>query len=368
MPVCPSGTFVCPRRVSNTRMSLPLSILDLVPVPEGSGSTQAIRSSVALAQAGERAGYARYWIAEHHNTVSVVSAAPEVLLAVVATQTERIRVGSGGIMLPNHAPLRVAEAFRTLEALAPGRIDLGIGRAPGTDGVTALALRGSQEALHRDDLPDQLAELRAYAGEEGYFPAGHPLSAVRASPQDVPLPPIYLLGSSTYSAQLAAQLGYGFAFAYHFSAAHAEQAMTLYRQNFRPSATLERPHAILATAAVAADTEAEAGRLSSSIGLSFLNIRRGLREKIPSPETAMAYSYTAQERAFIESYAATHSVGTPEQVRGSLEALAARYGADELMITAGLHDPAARIRSYELIAGAFGLGQTGEMRQAVLAG
>ena len=349
-------------------MSLPLSILDLVPVPEGSGSTQAIRNSVAFAQAGERAGYTRYWIAEHHNTVSVVSAAPEVLLAVVATQTERIRVGSGGIMLPNHAPLRVAEAFCTLEALAPGRIDLGIGRAPGTDGVTALALRGSQEALHRDDLPDQLAELRAYAGEEGYFPAGHPLGAVRASPQDVPLPPIYLLGSSTYSAQLAAQLGYGFAFAYHFSAAHAEQAMTLYRQNFRPSATLERPRAILATVAVAAATEAEAQRLSSSIGLSFLNIRRGLREKIPSPETAHAYPYTAQERAFIDSYAATHSVGTPEQVRGSLEALAARYGADELMITAGLHDPAARIRSYELIAGAFGLGQAAEERQAVLAG
>ncbi|WP_424951656.1 LLM class flavin-dependent oxidoreductase [Deinococcus sp.] len=347
-------------------MSLPLSILDLVPVPEGSSSTQAIHNSVALAQAADRAGYTRYWIAEHHNMKSVVSASPEVLLGVIATQTTRIRVGSGGIMLPNHSPLRIAEAFRTLEALAPGRIDLGIGRAPGTDGVTALALRGSQDALHRGDLPDQLAELRAYAGEEGYFPAGHPLGQVRATPQDVPLPPITLLGSSTYSAQLAAQLGYGFAFAYHFSAAQVEQAMTLYRQNFRPSAQLERPHAVLATVAVAAETETEAQRLSSSIGLMFLNIRRGLREFIPSPETALAYPHTPQERSFVESYAATHSVGTPGQVRASLEALARRYGADEIMVTAALHDPAARIRSYELLAQEFGLGQP-DAREVVLA-
>lgn len=337
-------------------MSLPLSILDLVPVPEGSSSTQAIANSVALAQAADRAGYTRYWIAEHHNMKSVVSASPEVLLAVVASQTERIRVGSGGIMLPNHAPLRVAEAFRTLEAIAPGRIDLGIGRAPGTDQLTAVALRGSVEALRRDDLPDQLAELRAYAGEEGYFPAGNPLGDVRATPQDVPLPPIYLLGSSTYSARLAAQLGYGFAFAYHFSAEQAEQAMTLYRRNFQPSAQLERPHAILATVAVAADTEAEALRLSSSIGLMFLNIRKGLREFIPSPETALAYPYTSQERDFVAAYGQTHSIGTPGQVKAGLEALAARYGADEIMVTAALHDPQARIRSYELIAGAFGLG------------
>ncbi|MGY2892672.1 LLM class flavin-dependent oxidoreductase [Deinococcus sp. UYEF24] len=354
-------------------MSLPLSILDLVPVPEGSSSSQAILNSISLAQAADRAGYTRYWIAEHHNMKSVVSAAPEILLGVVATQTSRIRVGSGGIMLPNHAPLKVAENFRTLEALAPGRIDLGIGRAPGTDGVTALALRGSQEALHRDDLPDQLAEMLAYTGAEGYFPAGHPLGQVRATPQDVPLPPIFLLGSSTYSAVLAAQLGYGFAFAYHFSSAQAEQAMTLYRQNFRPSAQLEKPHAILATVAVAADTEAEAVRLSSSIGLMFLNIRKGLREFIPSPETALAYPYTPQERGFVESYAATHSVGTPTQVRASLEALAARYGADELMITAALHDPAARNHSYELIAEEFGLGQPAQAsveqkREAVLAG
>jgi luciferase family oxidoreductase group 1 len=355
-------------------MSLPLSILDLVPISAGSSSTQAIANSVALAQAADRAGYTRYWIAEHHNMASVVSSAPEILLGVIATQTERIRVGSGGIMLPNHAPLKVAENFRTLEALAPGRIDLGIGRAPGTDQLTALALRGSQDLLQRDDLPDQLAELLAYTGAEGYFPPAHPLGpshplgTVRASPQDVPLPPIYLLGSSTYSAQLAAQLGYGFAFAYHFSAAHAQEAMALYRQNFRPSVQLQRPHAILATVAVAAETEAEAQRLSSSLGLMFLNIRKGLKEPIASPETALAYPYTPQERAFVESYGATHSIGTPLQVRASLEQLAARYGADELMITAALHDPAARIRSYELIAGAFGLGEAKTEREVVLVG
>ncbi|GGJ80790.1 N5,N10-methylene tetrahydromethanopterin reductase [Deinococcus aquiradiocola] len=323
---------------------------------------------MALAQAADRAGYTRYWVAEHHNMTSVVSSAPEVLLGVLATQTERIRVGSGGIMLPNHAPLKVAENFRTLEALAPGRIDLGIGRAPGTDGVTALALRGSQDALHRDDLPDQLAELRAYTGEAGYFPPSHPLGSVRATPQDVPLPPIYLLGSSTYSAQLAAQLGYGFAFAYHFSAANAAEAMRLYRETFRPSAQLQRPHAILATVAVAADTEAEAQRLSSSIGLSFLNIRKGLSLPLPSPGEALAYPYTAQERAFVEGYAATHAVGTPGQVRAKLEALAGRYGADELMLTGAVHDPAARIRSAELIAAAFGLtGAAQAVREPVLA-
>jgi luciferase family oxidoreductase group 1 len=365
--ICPTGTFSNQLRVSNTHMSLPLSILDLVPIAAGSSSTRAIANSVALAQAADRAGYTRYWIAEHHNMASVVSSAPEILLGVIATQTTRIRVGSGGIMLPNHAPLKVAENFRTLEALAPGRIDLGIGRAPGTDQLTALALRGSQDLLRRDDLPDQLAELLAYTGQQGYFPAGHPLGTVQASPQDVPLPPIYLLGSSTYSAQLAAQLGYGFAFAYHFSAAHAEEAMALYRQNFRPSVQLQRPHAILATVAVAAETEAEAQRLSSSLGLMFLNIRKGLKEPIASPETALAYPYTPQEQAFVESYGATHSVGTPLQVRASLEQLAARYGADEIMVTAALYDPAARIRSYELIAEAFGLGKPGAEREMVAA-
>ena len=344
-----------------TSSPLPLSILDLVPVSEGSSGPQAIANSISLAQAADAAGYTRYWIAEHHNTTSVVSSAPEILIGVLATQTRRIRVGSGGIMLPNHAPLKVAENFRTLEALAPGRIDLGIGRAPGTDGVTALALRGSQEALHRDDLPDQLAELRAYSGQDdggaGYFPAGHPLGAVRASPADVPLPPIYLLGSSTYSAQLAAHLGYGFAFAYHFSAATAGEAMSLYRQNFRPSAQLEAPHAILATTAVAADTAPEAERLASSLGLMFLNIRRGQSRPIPSPEEALAYPYSAAERAFVEGYRATQTVGTPPQVRAGLEALVARYGADEIMITAALHSHAARVHSYELIAQEFGLGQ-----------
>ncbi len=354
-----------------TSSPLPLSVLDLVPVSEGSSGPEAVRNSIALAQAADRAGYTRYWIAEHHNTTSVVSSSPEVLLGAVATQTRRIRVGSGGIMLPNHAPLRVAEAFRTLEALAPGRIDLGLGRAPGTDQLTALALRGSSEALQRDDLPDQLAELLAYSGVDGYFPAGHPLGQVRASPQDVPLPPIYLLGSSTYSAQLAAQLGYGFAFAYHFSAAQAGEAMRLYRQNFRPSAALERPHAILATVAVAAETEAEATRLSSSLGLMFLNIRKGLSQPIPSPETALAYPYTRHEREFVASYGASHTVGTPEQVRAGLERLAERYSADEIMITAALHDHSARVRSFELIAGAFGLipeGPQAQLRSAVLSG
>ncbi len=331
---------------------VPLSVLDLAPVPSGSSSTQALRNSIDLARRADALGYTRYWMAEHHNMASVVSSAPEILLGVIATQTEQIRVGSGGIMLPNHAPLKVAENFRTLEALAPGRIDLGIGRAPGSDPMTALALRRSSEAMRAaEDLPALLAELEAFT-QHG-FPQGHPFAGVQAAPMDVPLPPVWLLGSSLYSARLAARQGRGFAFAYHFSAEHAEPALRLYREEFTPSATLERPHAILAVSVVCAPTEAQADHLATTLDLSFLNIRRGVRQPLPSPEEALAYPYSDAERAFVQEYRASQVIGTPAQVRARLTWLAQRLGADELMLTSNIHAHAARLQSYALVAQAF---------------
>ena len=333
---------------------LSLSVLDLAPVPSGSSSGDALRNSIDLARHADRLGFTRYWMAEHHNMASVVSSAPEILLGVIARQTTRIRVGSGGIMLPNHAPLKVAENFRTLEALAPGRIDLGIGRAPGSDPMTALALRRSPEAMRAaEDLPLLLAELEAFGG--GGFPAGHPFAAVQAAPMDVPLPPVWLLGSSTYSARLAARQGRGFAFAYHFSAEQAGPALRLYREEFTPSAQLAEPQAILAVSVVCAPSEAEADYLATTLDLSFLNIRRGLRGPLPSPQEALAYPYSEAERAFVQGYRASQVIGSPAQVRARLAWLAAELGAQEVMLTSNIHDHAARLRSYALAAEVFDL-------------
>jgi luciferase family oxidoreductase group 1 len=327
-----------------------LSALDLVPVAEGVSSGDAIRHSLALAQELDRLGYERLWYAEHHNMPAIASTTPATMIALAAQQTRRLRIGSGGVMLPNHAPLQVAETFKMLEALYPGRIDLGIGRAPGTDQVTALALRRSREALLANDFPDKLEELQDFGSG---LQRSHPFVGVTAYPEDVQLPPIWLLGSSDFSAVLAAKLGLGFAFAAHFSPDRPDLPMLAYRSGFQPSDTLEKPHAILAVSVICAKTEAEATRLASSMQLSWVRLRSGRPSKIPSPETALSYPYTEQEAAVVQAYRQLQIVGTPMIVRERIEALAKRTQADEVMVTTVTHDPAARVLSYQLLSAAF---------------
>jgi luciferase family oxidoreductase group 1 len=326
---------------------LPLSVLDLSPVPSGTTSAQALRNTLDLALAAEGWGYARYWLAEHHNTPGLASSAPEVMIGQVAAATSRIRVGAGGIMLPNHAALRIAETFRVLEALYPGRIDLGIGRAPGTDGVTAFALRGSADT-GAEGFPAQLGELLAYAGQG--FPEGHPLASVRALPADVPLPPIWILGSSEYGAQVAAALGVGFAFARHLNPRGAESVMLSYRESFRPSPAMAQPRAILAISAIAADTPERAEELAGSMGLALVRMRQGRPAPLPSPEEAAAHAYTPHEQDQIRRYRRAQVLGDPRGVRDEILALAERTAADEVMVMTSVHDHGQRLRSYELIA------------------
>jgi luciferase family oxidoreductase group 1 len=331
-------------------MKLALSALDLVPVSEGMPSGRAVQHSLALARELDRLGFYRVWYAEHHNMPAIASTTPATLIALAAQQTERIRVGSGGVMLPNHAPLQVAETFKLLESIYPGRIDLGIGRAPGTDQVTALALRRSREALLANDFPDQLAELMDFgAGLQEH----HPFVGVSAHPEDTPLPPIVLLGSSDFSSALAAKLGLAFGFAAHFSPDRPDLPMLAYRRQFKPSEQLAAPHAILTLSVICAETEAEAERLSSSMQLSWVRLRSGKASKIPSPETALSYHYTEHEKAVAAGYRQLQIVGTPASVRERIEALAHRTAADEVMVTTVTHDPAARLRSYQLLAAAF---------------
>ena len=337
-------------------MAFPLSILDLVPVGTGSNATQALKNTFELARLADRLGYTRYWFAEHHNMPGVASAAPEILIGAVARETVHLRVGSGGVMLPNHAPLKVVEWFRTLEALYPGRIDLGLGRAPGTDQLTALALRRSREALGADDFTEQLAEMLAF--DNANFPETHPFRAIQAVPFGVSLPPIWLLGSSDYSAQVAAAMGMGFAFARHINPDGAEEAVQLYRERFSPSEHLAQPYAILTVSAICADTAERADELASSSALSFLRLRTGRPGLLPSVEEALAYPYTDLERAQLRAGRARHVLGDPATVRARLEELVAATGADEVMITAMIHDHTARLRSYELLAEVFALTPT----------
>jgi luciferase family oxidoreductase group 1 len=331
-------------------MSLALSALDLVPVADGSSNGQAVQHSLALASELDRLGYQRVWYAEHHNMPAIASTTPSTLIALAAQQTERIRVGSGGVMLPNHPPLQVAETFKLLESIYPGRIDLGIGRAPGTDQMTALALRRSREALLANDFPDQLAELMDFGAG---LQRNHPFVGVTAYPSDTPLPPIFLLGSSDFSSALAAKLGLAFGFAAHFSPDRPDLPMLAYRRQFQPSEHLEAPHAILTLSVICAETMAEAERLASSMQLSWVRLRSGRPSKIPSPETALSYPYTEQEAAVVRAYRDLQIIGTPSSVRERIETLARRTRADEVMITTVTHDPAARLRSYQLLAAAF---------------
>ncbi|WP_328331162.1 LLM class flavin-dependent oxidoreductase [Kribbella sp. NBC_00382] len=335
-----------------TAEPMPLSVLDLSPVPTGTRPSEALHETLELAKSAEAAGYHRYWLAEHHNIPSVVSTSPEVMIAAVAAATSSIRVGSGGIMLPNHSPLKVAESFRVLGGLYPGRIDLGLGRAPGTDQRTALALRRSREALTADDFLDQYTELRAYA--EG-FPAGHPFAPISAQPDDVPLPPVWVLGSSAYGGQAAAALGTGFAYAGHFGNLDPAGVIGSYRELFQPSPEQSEPHAILALAAIVAETEERAQQLSLANQLSMLRLRSGRPSPLPSPEEAAAYPWSEGERAAVEEWANLVSVGTPDQVAADLTRRATSAGADELIITTNIHNPAERRHSYDLLATAWGL-------------
>jgi luciferase family oxidoreductase group 1 len=327
---------------------IPLSVLDLAFVTTGTPPSAALRNSIDLARHADRLGYHRYWIAEHHNLPSVAIAASDILIGQIAAATLSIRVGSGGVMLPNHAPLMVAERFRTLEALFPGRIDLGLGRAPGTDGVTAVALRRRQERHEGDDFLERLQELVLW--ETGGWPANHPFRNVLAMPSDAHLPPLYLLGSSDYSAELAGRIGMGFAFAHHFATYDVVAAMRSYRERFQPSGWRERPLAILAIAVVCAETERDAERLASSMDLNWLRRSYGEYHPLPSPEEAAAYPYTEADRARMRKSRERLFVGTPQMVEARLMPLIEATQADEVMVTSAIYDHEARKRSYALIA------------------
>lgn len=340
-----AGKLGAPSGVAPVMASLadvPLSVLDLAPIVSGSDAGTALRNSLDLARHTERLGYNRYWVAEHHNMPGIASSATSVLMSHIASATERIRVGSGGVMLPNHAPLIVAEQFGMLEAFHPGRIDLGIGRAPGTDQRTAMALRGAAK-LGAEDFPQRLAELIAYfEPEEG--------RAVRAVPAEGNKPPVWLLGSSGFSAQLAGMMGLPFSFAHHFSAENTMPALRLYRESFRPSDVLDEPYVMLGTAVVCADTDERAQWLAAPNALTFLSLRRGRPIPLPTPEDAAEYPYTDLDRMFIEEWMSTNIVGSPETVRKGLETLLDETGANELMVTTSVYDHDDRRRSYELLA------------------
>ncbi len=332
---------------------LTLSVLDLAVVAEGSSHSEALRNSVDLARRAEALGYHRHWVAEHHNMPGIASSAPAVLAATLAQATETIRVGSGGVMLPNHQPLVVAEQFGMLEALHPGRIDLGIGRAPGTDGITAAALRRSADPLSDEDFPRQLAELIGFF--TGSWPEGDPRSRITAVPGRGDMPAIWLLGSSGYSAQLAGILGMPFSFAHHFMPRNTLPALQIYREHFRPSELLAEPRVMVAVAVIAADDDEHARWLAGPAKLSMARLRSGRPSRFPTPEEAAAHDFSASEEATVRSLSGSAVIGGPETVREGLEDLAARTGADELMITTMVHDHADRVRSYERVAELFAL-------------
>jgi luciferase family oxidoreductase group 1 len=349
---------VLPAVVSPSRsVPVPLSVLDLVPVGTGVTAAQALRGSLDLARGVEHLGYTRYWLAEHHGMPGIASSATALLIGQIAAATSTIRVGSGGVMLPNHAPLAVAEQFGTLGTLFPGRIDLGIGRAPGTDPATARALRRGASAVGADDFPQALSDLTTFLAG-GAFPADHPLHGVGAFPQ-APAPPIWLLGSSGYSAQVAGTLGLPFAFAHHFSAANTLPALDLYRRSFRPSPGRERPYAIVAAAVLCAEDDERAEWLAAPVRLAMLRLRGGRPGVFPSPEEAAAHAWTPQERAAAENITGSHIVGSPATVRAGLDALLDATEADEIMIVTNAHRPADRLRSYELIADLTNLASAG---------
>jgi luciferase family oxidoreductase group 1 len=330
-----------------------LSVLDLCPIPSGSTSSQALQNSLDLARHTERLGYTRYWLAEHHNFPGLASSAPEIMVGQVAAVTKEMRVGSGGIMLPNHTPLKVAENFRLLEALYPGRIDLGLGRAPGTDALTALALRRSTEAVYKDDFPESLGDLLCFFS--GAFPDHHPYRRIAAIPVDASTPEIWLLSSSGATASLAAQLGLGYAFAHHINPGPAVESSRLYQENYQGTAQALKPKALLGVLAICAETDEEAEEMAKPVDLVRLRMQQGLKAVYPSPEEAKAYSYTPLESGIIRSNRDRMFVGSVENVEKQLRELAEKCGVDEIMVTTITHDHQDRRKSYELLAKAFQL-------------
>ncbi len=327
---------------------LKLSVLDQSPAKHEASQDQAIRESLALARHCEALGYHRYWVSEHHNSASIVGTAPEVLMAAIAATTQRIRVGSAGVMLPHYATLKVAEQFRVLEAIAPGRIDLGLGRAPGSDRLTAMALNPDPHAV--ENFPNQIHELDLWLRGEP-LPPGHPFREVRAHPQGPTSPEIWILGSSDYGAQVAAHFGLPYAYAYFFTEGRGtEEALALYRRSYRPSARHPQPMATICVWALAADTEAEARQLLMTREHWRIGFERGLRTPLLSPQAAAAHPYTEADRAIIQRLRERAIVGTAEQVASKLRELAAVFGLDEIVVNTWTYDPAARERSYELIA------------------
>ena len=319
-----------------------LSVLDLSPIAEGSSAAQSFKNSLSLAQHAERCGFNRYWLAEHHGMPGIASAATAVLLSHVGSGTRSIRIGAGGIMLPNHSPLVVAEQFGTLESLFPGRVDLGLGRAPGSDMQTARALRRNLHA-DPDEFPQEVLELMDYFSEQ-------PRNPVRAVPGQGLKVPVWILGSSLFGAQLAAALGLPFAFASHFAPAQMMDAIGIYRERFQPSAQLAKPYVMLGFNVFAADTESQAHLVASSAQQAFVNLRSGRPGRLPPPREGYLAQLGPQEQAILRQLLYCAAIGTPEQVREQMQAFIAQTGADELMVAGQIFDHGARLRSYEIAA------------------
>jgi luciferase family oxidoreductase group 1 len=333
------------RTAAPDQPTIPLSVLDLAPVPAGGSPARALADSTELARHVEWLGYRRVWVAEHHNMPGIASSSPPVLIAHLAAATSTIRVGAGGVMLPNHSSLVVAEQFGMLEALHPGRIDLGIGRAPGTDPGTAAALRRSPTAGGADDFPEQLRDLFAY------FEGSHP--RITAVPGRGYRPAMWMLGSSDYSAHVAGVLGLPFSFAHHFASHGTARALEVYRSAFRPSAFLEQPYAMIGVPVICADTRERAEWLAGPSAYSFVRLRQGQPTQLPSPEDAAEYQFSALEQELVRQWQLPLVLGTPAEVCGQLQELAARMRVDELMISTMVHGHADRLRSYALLAGAW---------------
>ena len=334
-----------------------LSVLDQSPVRSDGTAAEAVAETIALAKAAERLGYHRYWLAEHHNTKSFAGSAPEVLIARVAAETKTIRVGSGGVMLTHYSPLKVAEQFRMLEILSPGRIDLGLGRAPGTDQRTMQALQAGPQGWGIDAFPSQVHLLRQFLDDAAgvSLPDDHPYRGIHASPMGPTRPEMWLLGSGIHSAVYAGELGLPFAHAHFISAEGSEEAVANYRHRFKPSSWCESPRVAMGVAALAAETEEDARRLSASRNLWVVRLLTGRPIAFPPPEEALDYPYTDQEKALLATIEARSTVGTPDVVKKKLTALAERHGAEELVIVTITYDAKSRLRSYELLAKEFGL-------------
>jgi luciferase family oxidoreductase group 1 len=334
-----------------------LSVLDQSPIRKDGTAAEAVAETIALAKACETLGYHRYWLAEHHSTGSFAGSAPEVLIARVAAETKSMRVGSGGVMLTHYSPLKVAEQFRMLEILSPGRIDLGVGRAPGSDPRTAQALQAGPQGWSIDAFPGEVNLLRQFLDDAAgvALPEDHPYRGIHAMPGGTTRPEMWLLGSGIHSAIYAAELGLPFSHAHFISPEGSEEACAAYRERFKPSTWCARPTISMGVAALAAGTEEDARRLALSRNLWVVRLLTGRPIAFPSPEEARDYPYTDQERTMLRGIEMRSTVGTPEQVRTKLLALAERHGADELVVVTITYDFASRLRSYELLAGAFAL-------------